>query len=78
MRSRISSKLIIASCVGYSDHTYYEFYVTSSRMFVLTEGDKIGQLWNSRVYKHVAVDMYATLFTLVGRNLVNNGVRGNK
>ena len=32
MRSRISSKLIFASCVGYFDRTYYGFYVTSSRM----------------------------------------------
>ena len=41
VRSRISSKLISASCVGYFDRAYYGFYVTSSRMLVLTEGDKI-------------------------------------
>ena len=41
MRWRISSKLIFASCVGYVDRAYYGFYVTSSRMLVLTEGDKI-------------------------------------
>ena len=41
MRSRISSKLILASCVGYFDRAYYGFYVTSSRMFVLIEEDKI-------------------------------------
>ena len=50
MRSRISLKLIFASCVGYFDRAYYGFYVASSRMLyliVLTEGDKIWQLWNS-------------------------------
>ena len=41
MRSRISSKLIFASYVGYFDRAYYGFYVTSSRMLVLIEGDKI-------------------------------------
>ena len=41
MRSRISSKLVFVSCVGYFNHAYYGFYVTSSRMFVLIEGDKI-------------------------------------
>ena len=44
MRSRISLKLIFASCVGYFDRAYYGFYVASSRMLyliVLTEGDKI-------------------------------------
>ena len=39
--SRISSKLIFASCVGYFDRAYYGFCVTPSRMLVLTEGDKI-------------------------------------
>ena len=46
MRSRISSQLIFASCVGYFDRAYYGFYVTSSRMLVLIEGNKIWQLWN--------------------------------
>ena len=32
LRSRISSKLIFASCVEYFDRAYYGFYVTSSRM----------------------------------------------
>ena len=41
VRSRISSKLIFASCVGYFDRAYYGFCVTSSRMLVLIEGDKI-------------------------------------
>ena len=41
MRSRISPKLIFASCVGYFDSAYYGFYVTSSRILVLIEGDKI-------------------------------------
>ena len=43
VRSRISSKLIFASCVGCFDCAYYEyvFRVTSSRMLVLIEGDKI-------------------------------------
>ena len=31
VRSRISSKLISASYVGYFDRAYYGFYVTSSR-----------------------------------------------
>ena len=39
VRSRISSKLIFASCVGYFDRVYYGFYVTSSRLLDLTEGD---------------------------------------
>ena len=47
VRSRISSELIFASCVGYFDRAYDGFYVTSSRMLVLIEGDKIWQLWNS-------------------------------
>ena len=33
MRSRISSKVIFASCVGYFDPACYGFYVTFSRMF---------------------------------------------
>ena len=42
VRSRISSKLIFASCVGYYfDRACYGFCVTSSRTLVLTEGDKI-------------------------------------
>ena len=40
MRSRISSKLIFAICVGYFDRAYDGFYVTSSRMLFLIEGDK--------------------------------------
>ena len=47
VRSRISSNLIFASCVGYFDRAYYGFYVTSSRMIVLIEGNEIWQLWNS-------------------------------
>ena len=39
VRSRISSKLIFASCVGYFDRAYCGFYVTSSRMLVLIEGN---------------------------------------
>ena len=38
MRSKISSKLIFASCVGYFDRAYYGFYVTSSRTLILIEG----------------------------------------
>ena len=41
VRSRISSKLIFASCVGYFDRAYYGFCVTSSRMLVLTEGQNL-------------------------------------
>ena len=47
VRPRTSSKLIFASCVGYFDCAYYGFYVTSSRMWVLIEGEQIWQLWNS-------------------------------
>ena len=36
-----------SSCVGYFDRAYDGFYVTSSRMLVLIQGDKIWQLWNS-------------------------------
>ena len=46
LRSRISSKLIFASCVGYLDRAYYGF-CRSSRMLILIEGNKIWQLWNS-------------------------------
>ena len=42
VRSRISSKLTFASCVGYFDRAYYGFYVTPSRMLVLFEEDKNG------------------------------------
>ena len=45
VRSRISSKLIFASRVGYFDRAYHGFYVTSWRMLVLIEGNKIWQLW---------------------------------
>ena len=41
MRSRISSNLIFASCVGYFDRAYYGSYVTSSRTLILIEEDKI-------------------------------------
>ena len=41
MRSKISSKIIFGSYVGYFDRAYYGFYVTSWRMFVLIEGNKI-------------------------------------
>ena len=34
-------ELIFASCVGYFDRAYYGIYVTSSRMLVLMEGNKI-------------------------------------
>ena len=34
VRSRISSKLIFASCVGYFDRAYYGLYMTSSRMLI--------------------------------------------
>ena len=37
MRSRILSKLIFASFVGYFDRAYYGFYVISSTMLVLIE-----------------------------------------
>ena len=40
VRSRISSKLIFASYVGYFDRAYCGFYVTS-RVSVLVGGDKI-------------------------------------
>ena len=40
MRSRISSKLIFASCVGYFDRAYYGFYVTSSRLLVFVEEEQ--------------------------------------
>ena len=39
--SRISSKLIFATFMGYFDRAYYGHYVTSSRMLVLVVGDKI-------------------------------------
>ena len=39
VRSRISSKLIFASCVGYFDRAYYGFYVTPSGMVILIEED---------------------------------------
>ena len=47
MRSRIPSKLIFASCVGYVDRAYQGFFVASSRTLALIKGGKIGQMWNS-------------------------------
>ena len=47
VRSRISSEIIFASCVGYFGRAYYVFYVTTSRMEGRIEGDKIWQLWKS-------------------------------
>ena len=47
VRSRISSKLIFATCLGYFDRGYYGFCLTSLKMLVLIEGNKIWQLWNS-------------------------------
>ena len=41
VRSRIPSKLMFASCVGYFDRAYYRFYLTSSGMLVVTEEDKV-------------------------------------
>ena len=41
VRSRASSKLMFANCVGYFDRAYYGFYVTSSWILVLIEGNKI-------------------------------------
>ena len=41
MRSRILPKLIFASRVGYFDRAYYGCYVTSSRMLVIIEEDKM-------------------------------------
>ena len=64
MRSRISSKLIFASCVGYLDRTYYGFYVNSSRMLVPIKGGVILQLWDS------VSEVYATIFTFVGCKLI--------
>ena len=58
MRSRISSKLIIASCVGYFDRAYYRFYVTSWRMLAVIEGNKILELWNSIVCTNIKNDRW--------------------
>ena len=52
MRSRISSKLTFASCVGYFDRAHYGFYVTSSRMLVLVEGKKSDSCGTQWVYKY--------------------------
>ena len=40
-----------------------------------TKSDSCGTQW---LYKYVAVDMYATLCTFVGRNLINSRMRGKK
>ena len=40
-----------------------------------TKSDTCGTQW---AYKYVAVDMYAILFTFVGRNLINSSMRGKK
>ena len=47
VRSRISSKLIFASCVGYFDRAYCGFYVTSSR--IDTAGILISLRWLLRL-----------------------------
>ena len=65
MRSRISSKLIFASCVGYFDRAYYGFYVTSSRMLVLFWGEQNLSRGTQWVYEYVTVDMYANLLHLL-------------
>ena len=46
VRSRISSKLIFASCMEYIDRAYNGSHVRS-RTVVLIEGSKIWKLWNS-------------------------------
>ena len=52
MRSRISSKLVFASCVGYFDRAYYGFYVTSSRMLVLEETNLTAVELSKCTYKY--------------------------
>ena len=54
MRSRISSKLIFASCVGYFDRAYYGFYVTSSRLLVFVEEEQNLTAVEFSEYKYVA------------------------
>ena len=83
-RSRISSKLIFASCVGYFDRVYNGFYVTPSRMLVLIEGNKIWQLWNSMsvqirsMWLWICVRPYLYL-VLVRRNIISSSMtRGDK
>ena len=44
IRSRISSKLMFASCVWFFDRAYYGFHMTSWRIY--TEGNKMWQAWN--------------------------------
>ena len=77
MRSRISSKLIFATCVGYFDRACYGLYVTLSRMLILNEGQNLTavELSECTNTKYVAMDMYATLFILVGRNIINSSMR---
>ena len=81
MTSRISTKLIFVSCVGYFDRAYYGFYVTLTRVLVLLEGEhnltavELSECTNT---KYVAMDMYATLFILVGGNIINDSMRRDK
>ena len=49
VRSRISSKLVFASCVGYFDRAYYGFYVTSSRMLVLVICMYLSIVWTGMI-----------------------------
>ena len=77
VRSRISSKLIFASCVGYlvTRTTGFMWPHQGCYLIVLIEGNKIWQLWNSVSVrtntKYVAMDMYDTLFILVGNKYYN-------
>ena len=75
MRSRISSKLIFASCVGYSIARTAGFMWPHQGCYSLlrgTKSDSCGTLW---VYQCGAVDVYATLLILVRRNIINSSMR---
>ena len=66
MRSRISSKLIFASCVGYCDRAYCGFYITSSNMLSLIEGQNLTDVELIECINMGLWGMDATVFTFAG------------
>ena len=67
--------------MGYFVSRVLRDYVTSSRVLVLIEGEQnltAVELSECTNTKYVAMDMYATLFILVGGNIINDSMRRDK
>ena len=64
----------ICNCEGYFDRAYYGDLIKNVSPYLGGgESDNGGIQW---VYKYVAVNKYATLFTFGGRIFINNSIRG--